>query len=931
MRTFAAGVVRWRWWVIAGWVAAVVGLQLGSLQVGTDYKDVFDTPGTDSQSASDVLEESFPSASGDADLVVWRVASGTATDEEARRTVDGLLASLSRVDSVSSVTSPLDGDRQTAGQVSSDKRTAYATVQFDRAAAQLDVENVEEVVELVEDADEVEGLDVGISGQGAARLSTPALGILELVGVAFAAVVLYISFGSLVAASMPLLSAIGALGSGVAVVGLLSNALDLPTAVPTIGVLLGLGVGIDYALFLVSRFRRSLRAGSAVDDAVVDAVDSSGRAVIFAGITVVISLLGLLLVGLDFLDGVGIGVAIVVLSTVFAAVTLLPAMLSVLGHRVLSGKHRRELAEGSLLDLEHANDNPTRWVRFLRDKPVVATVVGAAAMVALALPVGDLRLGVADQGSNPDGSVTRVGYDLLADGFGPGVNGPLLLVAQTRDDDARAAVEQLRTDLVGTEGVASVGPVQANQAGDTALLRVVPTTNPQDEQTVDLIETIRDDIVPDRESAAPGLTVDVGGSTATFKDFSDLVTDALPLFLAAVILLSVVLLMVAFRSLLIPLLGGVMNLLGAAAALGVVIAVFQWGWGSDLLGVGREGPIEPFIPVMAFAILFGLSMDYQVFLVSRVHEEWLRTKDNRRAVIVGLNETRPVITAAALIMVFVFGSFVTGDSRTIKLIGFGLAVGVFLDAYVLRQTVVPGSMLLAGKANWYLPAWLDRILPNVSVEGPHQPATAGAPLEAARHGRPADPVVGRRRRPDDDRAREVRAPGEQVLAGRSTTDLGTADQATANGTAVRGAVSGAAENGLSENGAGGYHAGFRAGHEAGHAARFEEGHRVGWEAGRRARFEEGRRDGYAAGVQARYEEGFRDGYENAVADGDERYRTGHDAGYEAALSEDPRAARREATAPAASRSETAPAPAPAAPPASVVSPTPAAGPAGQDG
>ncbi|MGL5862155.1 MAG: MMPL family transporter [Phycicoccus sp.] len=903
MRTFAAGVVRWRWWVIAGWLVAVVGLQLGSVQAGTDYKDVFETPGTESQSASDVLEESFPSASGDADLVAWRVDSGSATDADARRTIDGMLASLSRVDSVSSVTSPLAGGRQTEGQVSSDGRTAYATVQFDRAADELDVVNVEEIVELVEDADEVDGIEVGISGQGAARLSAPALGILELIGVAFAAVVLFVSFGSLVAMAMPLLSAAGALGSSVAIVGLLSNALDLPTAVPTIGVLLGLGVGIDYALFLVSRFRRSLRAGTDVAEAVVEAVNSSGRAVIFAGITVVISLLGLLLVGLDFLDGVGIGVAIVVLFTVFAAVTLLPAMLSVLGHRVLSRKHRRELAEGRLLDLEHANDNPTRWVRFLRDKPVVATVVGAATMVVLAVPVGDLRLGVADQGSNPDGSVTRVGYDLLADGFGPGVNGPLLLVAQTRDEEAREAVQQLRTDLVGTDGVASVGPVQPNQAGDTALLRVVPTTNPQDEQTVDLIETIRDDIVPERESAASGLTVDVGGSTATFKDFSDLVTDALPVFFAAVILLSVVLLMIAFRSLLIPLLGGLMNLLGAAAALGVVVAVFQWGWGSDLLGVGREGPIEPFIPVMAFAILFGLSMDYQVFLVSRVHEEWLRTRDNRRAVIIGLNETRPVITAAALIMVFVFGSFVSGDSRTIKLIGFGLAIGVFLDAYVLRQTVVPGSMLLAGKANWYLPAWLDRILPNLSVEGPHQPATAGAPLEAARHGRPAEPAGDRRRRPDDDRAGGGGALAAPARAGRSTADRSTADHATAgqstSGTAGR-TANGSTPDSVAEDGAGGYRAGFLAGHEAGHAARFEEGHRVGWEAGRRARFEEGRRDGYAAGVQARYEEGYSDGYENAVADGDERYRTGHDAGYEAALAEDAEEARSASSAPATS-------------------------------
>ncbi|MGL4340336.1 MAG: MMPL family transporter [Rhodoglobus sp.] len=735
MRVFAAGLVRWRWWVIAGWFVAVVGLQIASAQVGTDYKDVFDTPGTDSQSATDVLQESFPTASGDADLVVWRVDSGSATDQAARKTIDGLLASVSRVDSVSSVTSPLDGGPETARQVSSDTRIAYATVQFDRSADQLEVSNVEEIVELVKDANEVDGLDVGISGQGAARLSTPELSILELVGVAFAAVVLFISFGSLVATAMPLVSAIGALGSGLAVVGLLSNAFDLPTAVPTIGVLLGLGVGIDYALFLVSRFRRSLRAGSAVNDAVVEAVDSSGRAVIFAGITVVVSLLGLLLVGLGFLDGIGVGVAIIVLFTVFSAITLLPAMLSVLGTRVLSRKHRRELAGGQLLDLEVVNEHPTRWVRFLRNKPVMATVIGVIAMAVLALPVGDLRLGVADQGSDPDSSVTRVGYDLLADGFGPGVNGPLIVVAQTPDDESREAVNDLRARLVDTEGVASVSPVQSNEAGDAALLQVVASTNPQDEQTVDLIETIRNDIVPDLESTTPSLTVNVGGSTALFKDFSDLVTDALPIFFTAVILLSVLLLMIAFRSLLIPLLGGLMNLLGAAAALGTLVAVFQWGWGSDLLGVDRSGPIEPFIPVIAFAILFGLSMDYQVFLVSRTHEEWLRSKDNRRAVTIGLNETRPVITAAALIMVFVFGSFITGDSRTIKLIGFGLAIGVFLDAYVLRQTVVPGSMLLSGKANWYLPAWLDRILPNLSVEGNHVPVAVDAPREPAHSSR----------------------------------------------------------------------------------------------------------------------------------------------------------------------------------------------------
>ncbi|MGL5810142.1 MAG: MMPL family transporter [Nocardioides sp.] len=827
MQGYATALVKGRWWVVAVWAALVIGLQAGAVATGTDYKDVFSTPGTDSQSATDLMKEAFPAASGNVDQVAWRVGTGRADDTSTQAVVEPLLDEIATMPEVSSVSSPFDDGTQAARQVSDDGRIAYATIQFDKPAEQLDAEHVRDIVDAVSEVDDESGISAGVSGQGAARLATPEVGVWELVGIGFAALVLFFAFGSLVATSMPLVSAAGALGAGLAVVNLLSNWFDLPTAVPTIGLLLGLGVGIDYALFLVNRYRRALRSGTPVGEAVVEAVNTSGRAVIFAGTTVVISLLGLLLVGLDFLTGVGIGVAIVVSFTMFAAITLLPALLAILGTRVLSRRDRHDLAAGKLLATDQAHDNPTRWVQLVRKHPAVMTAIGTVGMVVLTIPVADLWLGVADQGSDPDESVTRVGYDLLAEGFGPGVNGPLLVVARTPDSETRQAFEDLRGRVADLKGVASASPVQKSTDGDASLIQVTPTTDPQSKATEDLIDTIRD-------QRTPALDVHVGGSTATFDDFAGLVADALPLFFSAVIGLSFVLLVLAFRSLLVPALGAVMNLLGAGAALGLLVAVFQWGWGADLLGVGREGPIEPFIPVMAFAVLFGLSMDYQVFLVSRIHEEWARTGDNRRAVVVGLTETRPVITAAAVIMVFVFGSFITGDSRTIKLIGFGLATGVLLDAFVLRQTVVPGSLLLGGRSNWYLPAWLGRILPDLSVEGP----TTGI---VEKHDAPAG---------SDPSAPRLRSMSER--SGVPESDGG----ASAPHSRAADVVPGDAESGYA----------------------------TGYEAGQHARFAEGHRHGHAAGLRQRYEEGFRQGYEHAQADEhDERYRAGFEAGYAEAL------------------------------------------------
>ena len=749
MTALARLIVRVPWLVVVVWLALVGGGSFAVSQIGTGYTNDFSTPGTDSQDATDLLTRSFPSVSGDSDTLVWRIASGGATDSSAKASIEPLLATIAENPAVGSVVSPFGvigrdapasgtpgaGAARGPSQVSGDGRTAYAKIQYTKRANEVDQDRIEAVVvavERVKDADgEGKNLEIGLTGQVVAQLSQPEVGPKELIGVGFALIVMLVAFGSLLAAALPIVTAVIALGTGLAVVGLVSNAYELPTTSSTLAVLLGLGVGIDYALFLVNRFRLALRAGRPVRDAVTQAVDTSGRAVLFAGGTVVISVLGMAVVGLDFTTGLGIGTAIVVLFIMLAAVTLLPALLALLGTRVLSRRYRADLREGRLLDLDAHHQKPTRWVGLLRRRPGLLALAGAAVMLTLAAPVLDLRLGIADQGNDSKGSLTRVGYDLLADGFGPGVNGPLLVAVATDDADARGALTGLTARLRDTEGVASVADARQSPDGSAALIEVLPTTGPQEEATVDTIHRIRDTVIPDQERDHPGLTAHVGGNTAGFDDFAEVITGKLPLFFTAIIALSFLLLVLAFRSLVIPALGAAMNVLGAAAAFGVVVAVFQWGWGAELVGVGKNGPVEPFIPVLAFAILFGLSMDYQVFLVSRMHEEWVHSRDNRRAVTVGLSETRPVITSAALIMIFVFTSFALGDARIIKLVGIGLAIGVLLDAFVLRQTLVPGLMYVVGRANWWLPAWLDRILPHVSIEGPSRVAATADPDDAA--------------------------------------------------------------------------------------------------------------------------------------------------------------------------------------------------------
>lgn len=742
--------------VLLLWVLAVSAVQVGAGAIGTDYRNSFALPGTDSQAAVDLLDERFAEASGDSDTLVVETTTGAVGDPEVRAQVESLLTEVGEIPSVTAVRSPYGPTG--AGQISEDGTVAYAAVQYGTAGIEVPREDLEALTGLVEEA-ETETLKVSVGGQGVAALSNPQVGAGELIGIAFAALALFVAFRSVVAMVLPIVSAAAALGVATALVRLGSNVVTISDVAPVLGVLLGLGVGIDYALFILNRHRVNLRAGMRLRESVATALDTSGRAVVFAGATVVIALAGLLVTGIEFLYGMALSAAISVVFTVLAAGTLLPALFRLAGRRVLSRADRRALTAGQV---EHAPAGAgfTRWATLVACRPIALVLVAVAALATIAYPALDLRLGTADQGNDPAGTTTRQAYDTLAGAFGPGVNGPLLVAVDLTDNpmptageplgtpsggadaptDGGAAQAQptqppegdgapgrspqvppqlagLVTDLEADPGVASVSGAVPNADGTAALLRVVPTTSPQDQATSDLIDRVRTDLAPTAEEAH-GIDVHVGGPTATFDDFAERVQDAIPWFISLVVGVSMLLLVLAFRSLLVPLIGALLNLLSAAAAFGVVVAVFQWGWAADLIGLGKAGPIEPFLPVILFALLFGLSMDYQVFLVSRMHEEWLRTGDNATAVRTGHAATGKVVAVAASIMVFVFGAFVLGDARTIKLMGLGMAAAVFLDALVVRMLIVPALMQRLGRANWWLPGWLDRALPHLSIEGP---------------------------------------------------------------------------------------------------------------------------------------------------------------------------------------------------------------------
>ncbi|OEV31125.1 hypothetical protein AN219_06890 [Streptomyces nanshensis] len=757
MTAIARWCLRRRLAVVLLWCAVLVGVGTSALFSGSSFSNQYDVPGTESGRANTMISESFPGRDGDSDTIVWHTGKGTdastdkVRDTQVEKTMDRTLKDIADLPGVASVQSPygspgVAGDRgEQQDRISRDGRTAYATVTFDAPVEKLDKKDVERVVETAQGAGEdVPGMDVELGGPGIALTEKQEGHLSEAVGIAVAAVVLLIAFGSLAAMLLPLVTALVSVGTAILGIGLLSHVMTVADFAPMLGTLIGLGVGIDYALFIITRHRRGLKEGMPVEEAAERAVASAGRAVVFAGVTVCIALLGMLVLQLSFLNGVAIAASLTVVLAVLSSVTLVPALLGVIGKRALSRRERRRLAEhgpdepADLYSEEDAADGAgspggtgvrrrrasvaARWSSFVARHPRLLGGVAAVVMVVLAVPVAGLQLGTSDQGSNPGTTTTRQAYDLLSDGFGPGTNGPLTLVGEIDDAKAKLEFEKLPGELRDVQGVAHVSGGELNGSGSTGVITVVPESGPQAESTSQLVDDLRKDVLPEATGSS-SLDMQVGGVTAAHDDFASVILGKLPLFVGVVVSLGCALLLVAFRSIGIPLKAALMNVMAVAAACGVVVAVFQWGWGSGLMGLGGSGPIEPFLPVIMVSVLFGLSMDYQVFLVSRMYEEWRLTGDNCRSVRVGLAETGRVINSAAVIMIAVFGAFVLSGDRIIAMFGIGLAAAVALDAFVLRTLLVPALMHMLGSANWWLPKWMDRWLPRVSIEPEAVPET----------------------------------------------------------------------------------------------------------------------------------------------------------------------------------------------------------------
>ncbi|AOR31942.1 hypothetical protein BFF78_13575 [Streptomyces fodineus] len=713
MADLARWCVRHRLIAVLLWLLAFGGVTAAAAVAGSSYSNAYEVPGTEAGSASQLLKQGFPDRGGDSDTVVWHTAAGTVRAGDVEQTMTRTLDRIASLPGVASVTGPYGG--QGAHGISADGHTAYATVTFTQDAEHIGKAEARDVVRTAKAA-EGDGLQVELGGSAIGLTASPREHTAEVVGVLVAAVVLFLAFGSLAASLLPIATALVGVGTAYAGIGLLGHAMTVADFAPMLGMLIGLGVGIDYALFIVTRHRRGLKRGLSVTEAAVNAVATTGRAVVFAGATVCIALLGMLTLRLSFLNGVAVAASLTVALTVAASVTLLPALLSYIGPRALSRRERRRLAEHGPRP-ELPTGLAARWSALVERRPKLLGTLAVGVVALLALPTLSLHLGTSDQGNDPRTSTTRKAYDLLAEGFGPGVNGPLTLVTRIDGGADKLALDNLDATLRATPGVASVTPAAYDSGGGTAYLTVVPDSAPQSQRTSDLVDRLRTKVLP-RAETGTSLDIKVGGVTAGYDDFAGVIIGKLPLFVGAVIGLGCLLLLVAFRSLGIPLKAAVMNIAAVAAAFGIVVAVFQWGWGSELLGLGRAGPIEPFLPVIMVSVLFGLSMDYQVFLVSRMYEEWLETGDNRRAVRVGLAETSRVINSAAVIMISVFLAFVLSGDRVIAMFGIALASAVALDAFVLRTLLVPALMHLLGAANWWLPAWLERRLPRVSIEPP---------------------------------------------------------------------------------------------------------------------------------------------------------------------------------------------------------------------
>jgi putative drug exporter of the RND superfamily len=687
--------------VVLAWIAAVVVIiGLGSALAG-EFNADYDTPGSESKAASDLTEREFGGYSGQEVYVVWTDESG-ARGPEARERVDAFLAEAQEVDNIEAPT-PI--------RVSDDGTIATTTLPLTVPGWEVEKEDGEALVEAAE-TNSGGGLEIELGGDPIYRAQEGASP--EGLGFLGAAIVLLIAFGSVVAAGLPLAIALVGLGiSSAGLIALLANVIDVPDWTTAVSGLIGIGVGIDYALLVLTRFRAAMHAGKDRHDAVVEAVTTAGRSVIIAGCTVVIAVLGLFFTGLPYMYGVAISASLAVLTVMVAAVTLLPALLSYLGPRV-DRWHIPFL--GRTLRAEGNGESPAaRWSHTVQRRPWPFALAATALLLALAAPALGMRLGFPDAGNDQADTMTRQSYDLISEGFGPGTNGPLVIAAELPDQGGEQAVDDLAATLRAEQGVDFVAAPIVNDAETAAIVNVIPTTSPQDQETEDLVQTLRDDVLPDA-LAGTGVNAEVGGVTAALDDQSEYMKDRMPLFIAGVVGLSFLLLLVAFHSPLISLKAGLMNLLSVSAAYGVMTLFAEGGALGELIGLDQEVPIAPFMPVMMFAILFGLSMDYEVFLISRIREEYLKDGDTRRAVADGLAKTARVITAAAAIMVVVFLAFLAAPDTFLKLFGIGLASAIFLDATVVRMVLVPAVMQLLGDRNWWIPGWLERILPRLDVE-----------------------------------------------------------------------------------------------------------------------------------------------------------------------------------------------------------------------
>ncbi|MDY7106270.1 MAG: MMPL family transporter [Actinomycetota bacterium] len=762
----AAACVHHRWIVIGAWVALLVGVNVIAGAVGPDYRTDFTLPDSESKDVQELLLAADPNRAGFTSQIVARSESGF-DDPEVRSALEDLFSFVEAQGDIT-VTSPWDNPQQ----VSEDGTIAFA---------QLDIADTRDFEELLDLGAEIEehgdgldapaGLEIEYGGDIFSEFELPESEIYGLIG---AVIILIVAFGSVLAMGLPIGVALFGLGIASALVSLGSNLISMPDFTTAMVAMIGLGVGIDYALFIVTRYREVLRTGVGVTESVVRAVDTSGRAVLFAGITVVISLMGLFLMGLAFVQGIALAASAGVLMMMAGSLTLLPALLGWVGTRIDQTTWAALVAVGLVVvgafvgvttgtgavffaglvaavvffgasfavrplrrHVPHRVEKPReqqawyRWSRFVQHRPWPAAIGAVALLVVLAVPLLSIRLGFGDYGNYPEDQTVRRAYDLIAEGFGPGSNGPLFITVEGVDE---AALGSFVGAVEATEDVAFAAP---NPLGEgLALVIVYPRSAPQDAETTTLVNTLRDDVIP-----ASGVDAKVGGFTAGSVDFATFLGGRMPWLIGVVLFLSFLLLMAVFRSILVPLKAVVMNLLSIGAAYGVIVAIFQWGWGMELIGVDKAGPIEASVPMFLFAIVFGLSMDYEVFLLSRIKEEYDRTRDNMSAVADGLAVTARVITAAALIMSCVFAAFVLGDDRQLKLFGLGLAIAVLIDASIVRMLLVPATMELLGDRNWWFPGWLDRIVPRIDVEG-HDVGADAAPGGVSERDTRPDETVG---------------------------------------------------------------------------------------------------------------------------------------------------------------------------------------------